>query len=82
MGEPLETSYSMGFVLTTMENSSLIQGLVKSRTLPHGRATEQAQAQLSSPRVSNGCASTYHSRTLTGPCLQSLNDCKPVLFVV
>jgi len=32
-------------------------GPVKSLTLPHGRATEQAQTQLSSPRVSKGCAS-------------------------
>jgi hypothetical protein len=30
----------------------------KSLTLPHGRATEHADAQVSSPRVSKGCAST------------------------
>ncbi len=28
----------------------------KSLTLPHGRATEHSDAQVSSPRVSKGCA--------------------------
>jgi len=41
----------------------LIRVPSKSLTLPHGRATEQGPAQLSSPRVSKGCAST---QSLTG----------------
>src|SRR2546423_646458 len=46
----------------------LTQGPVKVPALPHGRATEQAAAQVSSPRVSKGCASTQLSYgTLTGP---------------
>ncbi|MCI0419959.1 MAG: hypothetical protein L0387_00970 [Acidobacteria bacterium] len=31
---------------------------MKSPALLYGRATEQAEAQVSSPRVSKGCAST------------------------
>jgi len=30
----------------------------KPPALPYGRATEQAEGQVSSPRVSKGCAST------------------------
>ena len=45
------------------------QGTVKAHALPHGRATEQAKAQVSSPHVSKGCSSTQLSYgTLTGPC--------------
>src|SRR2546426_798392 len=48
------------------------QGPVKVPALPHGRAIEQAAAQVSSPRVSKGCASTQLSYgTLTGPCCQT-----------
>ena len=44
------------------------QGPVKVLALPHGRATEQAEAQVSSPTVSKGCASRQLSYgTLTGP---------------
>jgi len=39
----------------------------KSLTLPHGRATEHADAQVSSPRVSKGCASRNDLQDFDGP---------------
>ena len=38
----------------------------KSLTLPHGRATEHSDAQVSSPRVSKGCASCYDLQDFDG----------------
>ena len=38
------------------KTSGLIHGPVKVPALPHGRATQLAEAQVSSPRVSKGCA--------------------------
>ena len=44
------------------------QGPLKVPALPHGRATEQSEVQVSSPRVSKGRASTQLSYgTVTGP---------------
>src|SRR5207244_262912 len=54
------------------------QGPVKVPALPHGRAIEQAAAQVSSPRVSKGCASPQLSYgTLTGPCLPNIHALTP-----
>jgi len=47
----------------------------KSPALPHGRATERAEAQISSPRVSKGCipnAASYG--TLTGSCREAQEE--------
>jgi len=38
----------------------------KSLTLPYGRATEHADAQVSSPRVSKGCASSNDLQDFDG----------------
>ena len=56
--------------LTWSESESLAElfrtAPSRSLTLPHGRATEHADAQVSSPRVSKGCAQPNDLRDFDG----------------